>query len=253
MKGTRRATTRPRKLYWRPASCPCSSRRCTASSSARARAAAACVELDDGGGRDDGGRSAGAGGRGDHARPQGHGRAAVAAPSPTLSPRRRRGRAPAAVVRYAAELSSLVAEKAESARQLEGLVQETRAHAQKYGAVNKELEAALLEFIEDHAEPALRAARRAKDAVEEASQTTTMTRRKLAENSRVLCGWHDDAWSDDEALSGVRLRDAVESHGRGLRVAGVVFDGGGLERVKGRSWSVFVPRAFKGRRFCGGR
>ena len=36
--------------------------------------------------------------------------------------------------------------------------------------------------------------------MEEASQTTTMTRRKLAENSRVLCGWHDDAWSDDEAL-----------------------------------------------------
>ena len=106
----------------------------------------------------------------------------------------------AVVARYAAELSSLVAEKAESARQLEGLVQETRAHAQKYGTVNKELEAALLEFIEDHAEPALRAARRAKDAVEEASQTTTMTRRKLAENSRVLCGWHDDAWSDDEAL-----------------------------------------------------
>ena len=93
-----------------------------------------------------------------------------------------------------------MAEKAEKRQKLEGLVQETRAHAQKYGAVNKELEAALLEFIEDHAEPALRAARRAKDAVEEASQTTTMTRRKLAENSRVLCGWHDDAWSDDEAL-----------------------------------------------------
>ena len=140
-----------------------------------------------------------------------------------------------------------MAEKAESARQLEGLVQETRAHAQKYGTVNKELEAALLEFIEDHAEPALRAARRAKDAVEEASQTTTMTRRKLAENSRVLCGWHDDAWSDDEALEWypgcATPSDPMDA---ACDVYDVVFDDGdGRERVKREELrSVFVPGAF---------
>jgi hypothetical protein len=170
-------------------------------------------------------------------------------PSPTLSSSTddADARRAAVVARYAAELSSLVAEKAESARQLEGLVQETRAHAQKYGTVNKELEAALLEFIEDHAEPALRAARRAKDAVEEASQTTTMTRRKLAENSRVLCGWHDDAWSDDEALEWYPgCATPSNPMDAACDVYDVVFDDGdGRERVKREELrSVFVPGAF---------
>jgi hypothetical protein len=170
-------------------------------------------------------------------------------PSPTLSSSTddADARRAAVVARYAAELSSLVAEKDKQAKQLEGLVQETRAHAQKYGAVNKELEAALLEFIEDHAEPALRAARRAKDAVEEASQTTTMTRRKLAENSRVLCGWHDDAWSDDEALEWYPgCATPSNPSDAACDVYDVVFDDGdGREKVRREELrSVFVPGAF---------
>jgi hypothetical protein len=170
-------------------------------------------------------------------------------PSPTLSSSTddADARRAAVVARYAAELSSLVAEKDKQAKQLEGLVQETRAHAQKYGAVNKELEAALLEFIEDHAEPALRAARRAKDAVEEASQTTTMTRRKLAENSRVLCGWHDDAWSDDEALEWYPgCATPSDPSDAACDVYDVVFDDGdGREKVRREELrSVFVPGAF---------
>jgi len=170
-------------------------------------------------------------------------------PSPTLSSSTddADARRAAVVARYAAELSSLVEEKEQSAKQLEGLVQETRAHAQKYGAVNKELEAALLEFIEDHAEPALRAAIRAKDAVAEASQMTTVTRRKLAENSRVLCGWHDDAWSDDEALEWYPgCATPSDPTDAACDVYDVVFDDGdGRERVKREELrSVFVPGAF---------
>ena len=115
-----------------------------------------------------------------------------------------------------------------------GAAQETRAHAQKYGAVNKELEAALLEFIEDHAEPALRAgAPRRRMLAEEASQNKQCTRRRLAENSRVLCGWHDDAWSDDEALEWYPGCAALKSNDVNCDVYDVVFDDGdGRERVK---------------------
>ena len=135
-------------------------------------------------------------------------------------------------------------------------MQETRAHAQKYGAVNKELEAALLEFIEDHAEPALRAARRAKDAVAEASQTTTMTRRKLAENSRVLCGWHDDAWSDDEALEWYPgCATPSNPMDAACDVYDVVFDDGD-GRAKSKAGGAAVGFCSRGLRlgvaFCGG-
>ena len=83
--------------------------------------------------------------------------------------------------------------------------------------------------------------------MEEASQTTTMTRRKLAENSRVLCGWHDDAWSDDEALEWypgcATPSDPMDA---ACDVYDVVFDDGdGRERVKREELrSVFVPGAF---------
>ena len=178
----------------------------------------------------------------------------VATPSPSPSPTPSLATDDAAacraavVKRYAAELANLVEEKAARAKELEGLVEETRGHAAKYGCVDKDLEATLLEFVEDHALPALRAARRAKDAVAQASQGTQhVTRRRLAENARVLCGWHDDAWSDDEALEFYTgCATPSDPHDVTNDVYDVVFDDGdGREKVpRAELRSVFVQGGF---------
>ena len=98
-------------------------------------------------------------------------------------------------------------------------------------------------LVEDHFGPAARRARAAAAAAARLSgQSADATKRRLARNGRVACAWHDDAWSDDEAvewypgLAGHCENDAYD----------VLFDDGDERRAAPRAdlKPVFLPGSF---------